>query len=90
MSKKEILEKCKRRKAKGEEKKPGKNISEKSYDVSAELDQREDCSNTLTTESHDKKGLSKKEQYRQQVITDKTGTYDYKTDPEGYKKARKR
>lgn len=93
MSRQEIQEKCKRRKKKQEEKLVNKTQvanSEFSNDDTLEAENKNERSNALSTASSDKKHLPKKEQYKKQVIVDKTGVYDFQQDPEAYKKARKR
>ena len=49
---------------------------------------KEDASSGISSRRADK--LKKKELYKQQVIQDSTGIYDYDKDPVEYKKARKR
>ena len=61
----------------------------RSYEYSVENEAKNEVSNAFSTTSSDRRHLPKKEQYKKQIIVDKTGTYDYEKDPEGYKKARK-
>jgi hypothetical protein len=89
LTKEQIAEKCKRRKQKQEDKKPHRagEVSERyslfnsdnyrSYDFTIENEGKNEVSNAVSTTSSDKKNLPKKEQYKKQVIVDKTGVYDY-------------
>lgn len=42
------------------------------------------------TKKYPRNRVKKKDQYRNQVIVDQYGTFEFDKDPEGYKKARKR
>lgn len=43
-----------------------------------------------TTKKYSRSKVKKKDQYRNQVIEDQFGVFEYDKDPEGYLKARKR
>lgn len=73
-----------------QEKSCKRNIKAKQKDKDSFDDSSSKSESNNSGSKHGKRKQKKTEQYKNQIIVDQYGTFEYDKDPEGYKKARKR